>query len=284
MHHAQLQVDLSAGQPVVGVAEDAPIGPVFGQDAFGNGGQALFWPGAFVQAELFVKNVVTRAVHLPVDAAHFKNAQPAQPTGQRKAQQALAQGLVGGVQLAHILVVAGDAHQGIVVGRNAPPAATHVHHAPAGVVVGVTHFVHAAVTPQVGQGGFHRGAVAAVHPLQPEAGAGFGRHARVRTQQSAGNAISAQAQNARTGIKLNDPQPHIGSRKSLPHPGAVLLPFLPAVFGHPLYSSGWKWYYIDFVSAAQSVRGRGRYHIFTVLTPGCHARPCPALALRGREC
>lgn len=78
MHHAQLQVDLSAGQPVVGVAEDAPIGPVFGQDAFGNGGQALFWPGAFVQAELFVKNVVTRAVHLPVDAAAFQK-RPASP-------------------------------------------------------------------------------------------------------------------------------------------------------------------------------------------------------------
>ena len=129
MQHTHLGMFVPSHHPVPRTPQKPPGFTVLGHKARFHRIHALFIAKAFRQTQLAEKNVVAREFQLPFAVPQLEHAEPPQAAGQGKPRQTLPQGLVHGLNLADVLMVAGDPHQRIVVRGNAAAAATHENHA-----------------------------------------------------------------------------------------------------------------------------------------------------------
>lgn len=149
----------------------------------------------------------------------FKHAELPQAAGQRKPRQALPQGLVHGLNLTDILMVAGDAHQGVVVRGNAATAATHENHAPLGMMVGIAHFVQLGVGQKLVHHVIDVVVALLVHSTAPEGETLLRRGMLFQPQQAQHRRAGQHGATAVAGVDHDHPEAGIGGIHGLLHPG-----------------------------------------------------------------
>ena len=227
MPHAHLGVFLPSLRPVFTAAQSPPDRTVLGHKALFHRVHALFSGKILRQIQLAAKNVVAREFQTSLAVAQFKYAEPPQPAGQGQPRQAFPQGLMYGLDLTDVLVIAGYPHQGVPVGGNAAAAATHENRAPMRVVVRVTHFVHLGIGQKLLHHLIDVVVAALVHPATPEGETFLGRRMCVQPQQTQHGRVGQHGTTPFVGVDHDHPQAGVGGIHGFLYPGMFFEQVLP---------------------------------------------------------